>query len=149
MPPLTLLPVVLNEQPSVCPTCGRDDTIASVYRDMGSERYCTSCRKVRWPNPGHPRGKIKYDQLLAAKERGSPPDGMTPLPLAVAMDMLAARNLTEQGTALMAGFLMGRLDRVTLHDPEKLRDALAVYLDVAQAVRATAAEQADAKGQTP
>jgi hypothetical protein len=74
---------------------------------------------------------------------------MTPLPLAVAMDMLAARNLTEQGTALMAGFLMGRLDRVTLHDPEKLRDALAVYLDVAQAVRATAAEQADAKGQTP
>lgn len=56
-------PLVINDTPEVCPVCGLSDAIASVYRDMGSERYCNRCRTVRWPNPSHPRGAVKLAWL--------------------------------------------------------------------------------------
>lgn len=57
-------PLVINEQPDTCPTCGRSvENIASVYRDGGSTLYCVRCLDLRWPNPNHARGAAKLARL--------------------------------------------------------------------------------------
>ena len=59
----TKLPLILNENYLVCPTCQNTEHLASVYRDGGSEVYCTKCRTSRWPDPRHPTGSFKFSRL--------------------------------------------------------------------------------------
>lgn len=65
MPPISALPLVVNEHPEECPECHESDMLASVYRDGGSQRYCRVCFTVRWPNPEHPRGATTLERLTA------------------------------------------------------------------------------------
>lgn len=64
------LPLALNEEPEVCPECKQSTAIYSVYRDMGSQRYCGRCMTVRWPNPNHDRG-ARLIERMRAKAAGS------------------------------------------------------------------------------